>query len=254
MTKYHEWKRRLWGGDYPIENGPPFQDPDGNPVWPGLNTGPLNGLDDDGVVSGNPVVLTFSGTLTADTRVFVVIIDETASAPPGGRFVGANIVAPSGSTAAQVGDLVAQDFNARNWSGWISAVNAAGVVTFTPVAAGTAFGEAYYKTDDGSGTVGAPAPMPISELRLDTSILPEGGAPAGATAEVEFRGNGVQYSTTNVAADGPKAETMEALKAELIQKAPINDVQYDMNSMLLIANPGFVLSDGLFFVEPPTGG
>ena len=168
MTKYHEWKRRLWGGDYPIENGPPYRLPDGSPVFPGASSGPVNGVDDNGPATGNPVVITFSGTATDDTEVLVIIDDNTASAPAGGRVVGANIVAASGSTANQIGDLIAADFNARAWPGWIGASNAGGVVTFTPQAAGSATGQVFYSTAPGgsSGTGG---------INLPPNPLPPGG-------------------------------------------------------------------------------
>ena len=163
MTALHSWKRRLWGPSYPLENGPPYRNPDGSPLFPGgAQGGPLNGMNDDGPQTGNPVVLTFTGTLTADTQVAIFILDQTAGAPSGGRWVGAEITAASGSTATQVGDLIAADFNARSWAGWTGATNALGAVTFTPQAAGTAQGWVLYK--NAVGVAGGAVVDPIDPL------------------------------------------------------------------------------------------
>ena len=34
MSRMHAWKGRHWGQEYPYENGNPFQDAAGNPIYP----------------------------------------------------------------------------------------------------------------------------------------------------------------------------------------------------------------------------
>ena len=34
MSRMHAWKGRHWGQDYPYENGNPFQDAAGDPIYP----------------------------------------------------------------------------------------------------------------------------------------------------------------------------------------------------------------------------
>lgn len=175
MTKYHEWKRRLWGGEYPIENGPPYRDPaTGAPILPGgAQGGPLNGMDDDGPQTGNPVVITFTGTLTANTIVTVLIDDQTASAPAGGRWVGAETpTMASGATAAQVASQIAANFESRSWPGWVSAVAVGDQVTFTPQAAGTATGFALYEGVAGVAAIGNPVPPAAPRVQIDNAADP----------------------------------------------------------------------------------
>ena len=152
MTAFHAWKRRLWGPDYPFENGPPYLTSDGGPMLPGgIQTGPYRGVDDDGPNTGNPVVLTFTGTASGPLTVGVMIRDEI------GIWVGAAATFATGATADEIGAAIAADFNARNWIGWISAVNALGVVTFNPTGIEDAQGWAIY----------APATVGVTQMGAD---------------------------------------------------------------------------------------
>ena len=42
MSRMHAWKGRHWGQEYPYENGNPFQDAAGSPIYPeGMEPEPL---------------------------------------------------------------------------------------------------------------------------------------------------------------------------------------------------------------------
>ena len=112
--------------------------------------------------TGNPVVITFTGPATGDLTVGVLIHDETAGAPPGGRWVGATAAIKDVETADEVATKIAADFTARNWDGWVSAVAVGATVTFTPQAAGTATGYVLYAPASSVRALGAdPTPVPV---------------------------------------------------------------------------------------------
>ena len=147
MTNFHAWKRRIWGPDYPFENGPPYRDPGtGAPILPGgVTTGPFNGIDDDGPAGpGNPITLTFSGTATDTLNVGVLILDQSAGAPEGGRWAGATITVQNGATADAVAAALAARFDAYSWPGMLPVGVAGAALTFTPQAAGTLEGWVIY--------------------------------------------------------------------------------------------------------------
>ena len=158
MTAFHAWKRRLWGPDYPFENGPPYLTSDGRPLLPnGIQTGPYQGVDDDGPFSaGHPVVLTFTGTATGPLTVGVLIREEDS-----GLWAGASATFDTGATADDIGEAIAADFTDLNWDGWASAVNALGVVTFTHTETANSEGWVIYApAKAGAFQTGGGAPVP----------------------------------------------------------------------------------------------
>jgi hypothetical protein len=139
MSNFHAWKRRLWGPDYPFENGPAFIDPNtGNPMLPGgAQSGPLNGIDDTvEAVPANTIDVTFTGPATADTDVALLVYD-TGAANPEGKWTGCIVTVADTSDATAIAAAVAAAFDAQNWNGFLDCGVAAGVVTLKLSGAGT---------------------------------------------------------------------------------------------------------------------
>lgn len=166
MTNYHAWKRRLWGPDYPVENGPPYQDPaTGAPMLPGgAQSGPFLGIDDDGPDTANSPAITFSGTAT-DPITVVVFINDTTAASGGQQWVGASVTVPGGTTANALALALEADFEARNHTGWIDADVSGGQITFNAQSAGNATATVLYA----AGETSAAAVMTTAQAETKTA-------------------------------------------------------------------------------------
>lgn len=124
MTNFHAWKRRIWGPDWPGENGPPFRDAAGVPIPPSnLAPGPVNGADDTvGAVGAPSADITFTGTLTQTTEILIVIQYET------GQWASLRTILSGGNTAT---DIAATFAGIYGGASPISATNVGGVLTVT---------------------------------------------------------------------------------------------------------------------------
>ena len=143
MTNFHAWKRRLWGQNYPIENGPPLLDGSGAPIIPGTGPGPYAGLSDDGPTApGNPVVLTLAGTTNADGVIIVMLAEAD------GSWTQVNWIFNPGETAADIASLLALAFDLLNPTGWDPVTTVGGAITFTPDTARTVSGYVLYGPAD----------------------------------------------------------------------------------------------------------
>lgn len=131
MTSLHAWKRRIWGPDYPFENGPPQLDSAGLPIVPDGKPTPFNGISH--IQDAPPLAsfdITFSGTSGSDEMTVVLWVKT------GSRWVGCSALIPPGATATIVADLVRDAFNAQSFAGFNTATAAVGVLTLS-VASGT---------------------------------------------------------------------------------------------------------------------
>lgn len=241
---YHAWKRRLWGSDYPIENGPPFLDGTGAPIFPGTTSGPLGGLDDDGPALGvNPAVVTLSGTATGPGTIIVMLAEAD------GSWAQANWIFDPGDTAADIAGLLALAFDALNPTGWEETTAVDGAITFTPDTARTVSAYVLYGTANlsasqqsdpvpGDPVPDDPTPPPVTDIQGPYQMSSGGyfwvGKAGNGQARIGFNTDqdpepDIYVTPNNVAQDGAlSADSKNAISGRLVQLgySPLNGAPF----------------------------
>ena len=237
---YHAWKRRLWGPDYPIENGPPFLDRKGTPIIPGTGPGPSAGLSDDGPIApGNPVVLTLAGTTNAAGAIIVMLAEAD------GSWTQVNWIFNPGETAADIASFLVLAFNTLNFTGWDPATTNGGAITFTPDTARTVSAYVLYgntnlsaaqQSDDPADPT--PIPPPVTDIQGPYQMSSGGyfwvGKAGNGQARIGFNTDqdpepDIYVTPNNVAQDHAlSADSKNAISGRLVQLgySPLNGAPF----------------------------